>query len=151
MTRTQEEILARFNAVDSFFGYEREILAEAMDVQTLAAVGIDATALADWRQLTHADLEAAAESYLEFAIGKIEEHRGLSADRSVTKLREYAWLLGRDDVVEAMDATGYAQYGAPKVRVFARKFGWPWPDSASLNRMAAGASCRIDCEDGCGR
>jgi hypothetical protein len=71
-----------------------------------------------------ADIENAARAYYLFALGKIDNERGISAERSVIKLREYAWLAGRDDVVAAMDAADYTPYGAPKVALFGQAFGF---------------------------
>ena len=67
------------------------------------------------------------------------------------KLIEYAWLLGRDDVVAAMEAAEYTNYGAPKVKAFAEGMGFPWPtDDPGLTRMADGLPCADDCLNGCG-
>lgn len=92
--------------------------------------------------------------YFHFAIGKIIDHRGISASRSVEKLTEYAWLLGKDDLVEAMDGTGYSKYGAPIVMLFGRWMGFSLPelnqeDAEALDNMANGESCVPDCEEGC--
>ena len=71
---------------------------------------------------------------------------------SVEKLTEYAWLLGRDDVVATMNRADYVQYGAPKVKAFALGLGLPWPeDDEELERMAYGEPCQPGCEGGCGR
>jgi hypothetical protein len=148
-TRTQDEILARFHAIadGDFFGFRREVLSDAMTADTLKAAMPGANVVDTW---TPDDTEPAARGYLDFAIGKILNHRGISAARSVDKLGEYAWLLGRDDVVSAMDAAGYEQYGAPKVKAFAEGMGWEWPDDRELVRMADGLPCRDGCEGGCG-
>jgi hypothetical protein len=159
-SRTQADILARFQAADDFLGFARDVLAESMDGETLRSV---APNLAD-EQLRAAPatppemLSSAASGYLDFAVGKILDHRGISASRSVAKLREYAWLLGRDDVVQAMDDAGYSQYGAPQVRAFAEGMGWAFldlTDNASdreeLERMSLGRFCEDDCVSGCGQ
>jgi hypothetical protein len=160
--RTQDEILARFLDVadEDMFGFAREVLAAAMDEATIRKafpdINLPLAAPAE------PDTSAAAQRYLAFAIGKIVDHRGISASRSVTKLTEYAWLLGRDDVVKAMDGADYAQYGAPKVRAFAEGMGWPFADPAgpsyreapyreALERMSQGEPCRDGCDEGCGR
>lgn len=153
-TRTQDEILARFIEAnkDDMFGFRTSVLAEHLTYEKLAATAafeMDKIGEADWQPVT--DTESVARDYLTFAIGKIEDHRGISASRSVDKLREYAWLLGRDDVVDAMDAADYAQYGAPQVKAFANTIDWPWPADVELNRMADGDPCRPGCEDGCSR
>lgn len=160
--RTQEQILARFQeaAEDDLFGFRREVLALAMTADTIrqalpkvedpedAAVTLGLDQLAD-----------EAREYLAFAIEKILNHRGISASRSVDKLTEYAWLLGRDDVVQAMAEAEYPQYGAPKVRAFATGMGWPFLEASDdspaarevLERMSIGRLCDDECMDGCGR
>lgn len=149
--RTQEQILARFDAAEDFFGWARETLAYGMERETLESRGFAAGE--EWKPSAHADIERQAKEYLAFAIGKIEDHRGISAERSVYKLTEFAWLLGRDDVVAAMDAAEYPQYGAPKVKAFAAGMGWPYQgdEQAWLDRMADGKPCEPDCGSGCGQ
>lgn len=153
--RSQDEILARFRSVtdDDAWGFRREVITDAMTLATLQAAfpAHDPEKIAAAWEPT--DVEDHARIYLDFAIEKILDHRSLSADRSVLKLREYAWVLGRDDVVDAMDAAPYPQYGAPKVKAFADGMGWPWPDdSVELKRVAAGQLCDpAGCEMGCGQ
>lgn len=151
-TRTQAEILARLRDIADadFFGFRSEVLLFALDFDHAgeylkAEVGAD-----DWNAARPADLEQAAKDYYGFALGKIRGHRGISAESSVEKLGEYAWLLGRDDIVTAMDAAEYPQYGAPKVKAFADGLGLVWPDEPEMARMAAGEPCVPGCAGGCG-
>lgn len=154
--RTQEQILARFQNIDpnsDWLGFRREVLLGAMTIET-AQAALDADLTGEtWDAVT--DTETAAREYLTFAIEKAADHRGISAIRSVDKLTEYAWLLGRDDVTEAMAAAGYAQYGVPKLKAFADGMGWPWPGDVpswqvtALDRMSVGMPCDPDCVDGC--
>ncbi len=148
MKRTQAEILERHSQADNFLGFARDALAEALDAEHLAAAGYAPGE--GWKEPTGESVEQTARGYLIFAIGKIEDHRGISAERSTIKLREYAWLLGRDDVVEAMSEADYPQYGAPMVKAFAEGMGWDWPADVELNRMAEGLPCEDGCESGCG-
>lgn len=154
--RTQDEILSRFRMAAEgyadFFGFAREVLGEAMTLDTLKQALPAAEELPEWEPADDAVLLAKARDYLHFAIQKIQDHRGISASRSVDKLREYAWLLGRDDVVDAMDKAEYENYGAPKVYAYATGMGWvdDWPVDAALGRMAAGEPCVPGCESGCG-
>lgn len=150
--RTQEEIVTRFEAaaIDDMFGFQCEVLLGAMDYEHAKPFLKEGVSEAEWRQ-SRSDTAEAARGYLDFAIGKIVDHRGISAGRSVEKLTEYAWLLCRDDVVAAMEAADYTNYGAPKVKAFAEGMGFPWPsDDAILARMAEGLPCTDDCMDGCG-
>lgn len=151
--RTQEEILARIAVVkpDDIFGFRFDVLGVALDFEHARAfLKPEATAEA-WAdiQVCACDWDAAARDYYKFALGKIENHRGISASRSVEKLTEYAWLLGRDDVIAAMDAAEYPQYGAPKVAAFAAGFGLAWPEDVAMVRMSSGLPCEDDCYEGC--
>lgn len=159
--RTQDEILARIHAVgaDDILGWRQEVLIGALDYDHAKLGRLKpGTTAEDWDEARITDVEQAARDYLTFAVDKILHHRGISASRSVEKLGEFAWLLGRDDVVEAMAAADYPQYGAPKVRAFATGMGWPWPgdgvdprDAAGLARMVQGLPCEPDCAGGCGQ
>jgi hypothetical protein len=148
--RTQDEIAERIRAVkdSDFFGFRREVLLDALDFEHARPFLVEGATSTDWRQVT--EVEQAARDYYAFALDKIRDHRGISASRSVDKLTEYAWLLGRDDVVAAMDAAPYPQYGAPKVKAFADGFELAWPDSDDMTRMANGESCTPTCDEGCG-
>ncbi len=156
-TRTQDEILARFRNSDDFLGFAREVLIGSMDFDTVRQAIPDVDVQSDWEPQTTEKVTQEARDYLAFAVGKILDHRGISAERSTIKLREFAWLLGRDDVVEAMDAAEYPQYGAPKVMAFADGMRWPFTSYAEqhdvplLVRMSEGDLCREDCMDGCGQ
>jgi hypothetical protein len=131
-------------------GFRKEVLLAALDYaharQFLPS---------DWHP--QVDDESYAMAYLDFAIGKILDHRSNSASRSVDKLTELAWLAGRDDVVAAMRTAGYPMYGAPRVTAFADGFGWPFTDplddpddQRALTRMARGQQCEPGgCHRGC--
>ncbi|WP_181871448.1 hypothetical protein [Sphaerisporangium album] len=147
--RTQDEIVTRIHAVGEtdLFGFRTEVLAAALDFEHVREFLKDGVTETDWHQVT--DRENAAREYYQFALGKIRHHRGLSAERSVLKLAEHAWLLGQDDVVAAMDEAPYPPYGAPKVRAFAQGFDLVWPGDAEMTRMAAGEPCTPGCVEGC--
>lgn len=152
--RTQQQILDRIAALEAdgmdVLGFARTVLIEALDYEHARPFLRPETTADEWAESGTSASENAARAYLAFAIGKIRDHRGISAGRSVDKLREYAWLLGRDDVVAAMDAADYPQYGTPKVKAFAEGMGWEWPTGdAELDRMADGDPCRDDCDEGC--
>lgn len=155
--RTQEEILARITETrgDDWAGFRFEVLAMGLTFDNAKAFLKDGTDPEEWQPfLTVETMTAEAKSYFEFACGKITDHRGISAQRSVEKLTEHAWLLGREDVVTAMEAADYSQYGAPKVKAFGVGMGF-WGDAQDadqdLVRMAQGDPCRADCDEGCGR
>lgn len=151
--RTQEEIVARIVESDSdMFGFAREVLVAALDYEHAKEYLKPEVTQAEWVADSGPgqDLAGPARDYYGFALGKIRDHRGISASRSVVKLREYAWLLGRDDIVAAMDAADYAQYGAPQVKAFGEGLGLAWPTTEDMVRMAQGLPCETNCYSGCG-
>ncbi len=162
--RSQDDIAARVRAVRAsggdLFGFREEVLVEALDFDHARQFLSPETTAQQWDQQRwsqHSDTESYARWYLRFAIGKILDHRSGSASRSVDKLAELAWLLGRDDVAAAMDTADYPMYGAPKLAVFADGFGWPISelvddpgDRQAIARMADGQPCSPDgCMQGC--
>lgn len=62
------------------------------------------------------------EEYFSFAVEKATRERGLSAIRSVQKMREWVWLTGEEEAFEEFCDTDYKSYGAPKLKVVARHF-----------------------------
>ncbi|MFD0885247.1 hypothetical protein ACFQ08_11895 [Streptosporangium algeriense] len=151
--RTQDEIVARVRAVADrdLFGFRTEVLIMALDYRHVREFVADDPADDGWGAADAETVEREAREYYAFALGKIEGHRGISARRSVEKLTEFAWLLGRDDIVSAMEAADYEQYGAPKVKEFGVGLGLEWPSTEAMTRMAAGEPCRPDCDEGCER
>jgi hypothetical protein len=162
--RTLDQVAARVRAVRAAgtdqFGFREQVLLEALDgdqARPFLPPDVTAQLWDQQRWSRHTATGAYARWYLRFAIGKILDHRGNSASRSVDKLTELAWLLGRDDVVSAMDAAGYPMYGAPKVKAFATGLGWPFDGAVddpaqrrALIRMADGQQCHPDgCARGC--
>ncbi len=152
--RTPSAIVARYQAVkgDDVFGFKADVLFSSLAFEHAAPFLKPTVTPDEWEAPTlDADvLRQQAVDYLAFAFGKAADHRGLSAGRSVDKLTEYAWLLGSDEVVAAMDDAPYPQYGVPKLAAFAAGFGVAFPDDEALQRMARGESCRASCDAGCG-
>lgn len=126
VTRASAEIFARAQAADDGFGWARGLLLAYCDYETVRPLLTDGVTADDWAKIADNPerVGESARSYHLFALGKIAAKRGISAERSVIKLREYAWLMGRDDVVAAMDAAPYGHYGAPKVAAFGEGFGY---------------------------
>lgn len=78
-------------------------------------------------------LEEAAQDFLDymnFAWGKAEDERGISATRSVQKLGAYLWLFGRDDLRRLIDDDElYNPYGAPALIAVCEEMDIDVPDS----------------------
>ncbi|GIJ08429.1 hypothetical protein ACFFMR_29225 [Micromonospora andamanensis] len=162
--RTQEEILHRVDqhaaAGEDAFGFRRDLLIDALDIDHARPFLQPDITGQQWDNLRWDSLggpEAYGREYLWFTVRQILHHRSGSASRAVDKLTELAWLLGRDDVVTAMNTAPYPMYGAPKITAFADGLGWPlhspaqdpdWRDA--FTRMAAGQPCNPDgCVWGC--
>jgi hypothetical protein len=91
--------------------------------------------------------------YLKFAWDKALNHRGLSASRSIQKIRAWLWLLG-DEALEAYarDDANYAQYGVPILwRVsWDHGQGHVVPQDTRVGRMRLGLVCEPSgCVQGC--
>ena len=161
--RTPEEIVARIEEVkgDDFLGFRRQVLVMALPYDVAAESNLvrEGVTKEQWDESTVHGEEATTKEaleYLEFAFGKADDHRGISANRSVEKMGEYAWLLCRDDVVTAMENAEYAQYGVPVLVQFAEHLSdesravWARVKNERLERMAVGLPCETECYEGCG-
>ena len=154
--RTQDEIATYYGTkrADDILGFIAEVLLPYLDFAH-AKPYLKATASAEaWTAdpIDEAKILGAARDYADFAWEKVEDHRGISASRSVQKLASMAWLLGREDVVKFMeDSANYPQYGAPAVAHFCEAFGFPIPDGEMVARMRRGEPCSEDCDEGCAR
>lgn len=152
--RSQDEIATRVRDADDFLGFDAEALIGYLDFDHAKPFLKDGVTAGEWETLPNdeAAIRAEAIDYLSFAWGKAQDHRGISAGRSVTKLTEWMWLLGYDDLVDRIEfgAIGYAQYGAPVLAAVSEALGQPVPDDAETQRMVKGLPCRRDCMDGCG-
>jgi hypothetical protein len=114
------------------------------------------------KQLTpdHATVLAEMKDYMPFALGKAANHRGLSANRSISKMVAWLWLLGDDELRGQIEREeiGYTNYGAPILKAICEKYDFPialedndWaPDKTAFLRMAEGKPCEPGCIGGCG-
>lgn len=149
--RTQDEIVARIKEVkkNDVFGFSQEVLLGSLDFEHAKPFLTDGVTAEQWTpDLTDDDVKKEALDYLTFAWGKAEDHRGISASRSVDKMTQFCWLLGHD--VKAIDDAEYAQYGCPKLKVAAELLGAPLPTDPALVRMINGVPCGSGYECGCG-
>lgn len=151
MIRSSKEILARLEVIkeDDVLSFKREVLFAYLDYEAVKPSLKDGVTEEEWNAARATDPLEEARDYMEFAWGKVEGHRGISAERSVGKMEEWLWLLGRDDLLEKVKETSYCQYGAPKLAVICEELGWPVPEDEGIQRMIRGEMCRPDCEDGC--
>ncbi len=151
--RTQEQIVARAKQVlkDDFLGFATDVLITSLEFENAKQFLKPEVKAEEWKEPpTLVEIKAQAREYLEFAWGKAQDHRGLSASRSVGKLTEWVWLLGDDELLNAVEKAGYRNYGAPKLAVISKAWGAPMPDDAPTLNMVAGKMCNPECCEGCG-
>lgn len=154
--RTEADIVRVMQEPEEFFDFRDDTLVTFL---TFAAakpfLKEDATAEA-WaevaRPLTREAVLAEMQHYLDFAWGKVRDHRGLSAARSVAHYRWWCWLLGDDDMVELAEKGDTGNYGAGFLRKVCEKYGFGHTLDRALSRMSDGLPCRPEgCDEGCGR
>lgn len=119
-SRTPDEIVARVESIkgDDFFGKRAEVLLLTLPLENVRPFLRDDFD-GEW---TAADPFAEASEYLEFAVGKMQGERGLSAQRSVDAYREWLWLL-TDDATVAEYETLDCWYGDKNLRFAAQRLG----------------------------
>jgi hypothetical protein len=94
--------------------------------------------------LSREEILKEAKEYMEFAWGKVQDHRGLSANRSIHKMEAYCWLLGDEDKIDWSDKK-YPMYGAPILKQVSELYGFPIPDDVETVRMMNGKPCNSEC------
>jgi len=150
----QDAILARVcryqNGVEDLFGFRQGVLIPYLRPETVRQI-FPNVSMSEFDGIPLDLAGGNGAEYLMFTFGKAGDHRGMSAGRSVQKLEEFAWLAGRPDVVDAMQAAPYVQYGVPKLLVYAAGFGLPIPGDEALARMGRGEPCQPGCQSGCNR
>jgi len=154
--RTYEEIHAKLKAVasDDLFGHWVEALMIFLPFEEAQPYLNDTTVAKSSRVWEEQFQEAntresvlnVAEKYMGFAWDKVQDHRGLSAGRSIEKMEAWLWLLGDGDKI---DWERYSPYGAPILAEICKLYNWPVPESPELSRMISGNTCEPNCNQGC--
>lgn len=158
--RSHEEIAARIELVkgDDFLGTEVGDLMIHLPFEQAKTWLKDDAFQADFDEVAaaEADVQKVATAYLDFAVGKAVNHRGLSAGRSVSHFRAWLWLILPDDQFDLFENAEYSQYGVPKIKAAAQLLDAEsvWDAMVKIDpelaRMAEGDMCRPGCDEGCG-
>ena len=155
--RTQDEILERIldRKGSDFLGFECEVLYTYLTYDNVLQFLKEDHVLErdDWTDgLGDSAVFKELKGYMEFALGKAYNHRGISAGRSISKMTSYLWLLGNDDLFDKFLNAGYAQYGVPQLMVVCEAFDMDVPDymQDEIANMAQGDPCEPGCDEGCG-
>lgn len=160
--RTQEEIVSRIREKSQeLLSFQPDVLYAYLDFENIQEFLKDGHTLTkeEWNRgrlkYTKENVLEEAKVYMaEYGWTKCQDHRGISAGRTLDKMQAWAWLLGDDDVVEqiiSLSETNYAQYGAPVLAFICEHYGWEIPEDEATQRMIRGLPCCDDCEEGCGR
>lgn len=129
--RSQQEIADRLAKVtgEDIFGFKSEVLLVYLDYDHAKNYLVEGVTPAQWEEATSSVSDAAADGaeYFQFAVAKCEDERGISANRSVMKLAEWAWLDGQGDLARDMDDdNNYGWYGRTALEMYAAHYGLPW-------------------------
>lgn len=153
--RSQAAIVERFKvAQNDFMPFGVEALCEFLDEEHLQAFLKPEERGKRMpprdHELTDAGVIDQMREYAAFGWTKVRDHRGISATRTMLKMREWLWLLGDNEMQALCDShNAYAPYGAPVLRAICQKYGFPIPEAEDIQRMALGEACEPDCCQGC--
>jgi hypothetical protein len=152
--RTPQEIADyyRQEQVNDFLNFTAEVLLPYLSAEQVKPFLKESADLTDWKPepLSREGVLAAMRGYMEFAWGKVENHRGISASRSVEKMSAWLWILGDEEMVaSARDNANYAYYGAPILKKICDVYGFPVPDNDGVRNMSQGKPCCEGCTEGC--
>ena len=158
---TQNDIVAiliKRNKKNHLFDFFPEVCVEYLDAEhaallkgTLLKEDAD---LSTWDETGVSPLNESAiietmVDYMAFAWGKVLDHRGISANRSVQKFEAWCTILGRNDLVEYLSGQQYAMYGAPMLAKICEAFNIALPEGRKIRRMIKGLPCTRNCDEGC--
>lgn len=162
--RSQEEIVAYIEKAKSgaphqiFYVFTVEALLGFLEFKHAEKAGLlkEGVGPEEWEEvrtpLTKVTVLTEMEKYMKFAIGKAENHRGISANRSIEKMESWIWLLGDDDFLDVLKGTGYAQYGVPQLLAICEEYDFPYPiEQTWFQNMSVGQPCHFHCDEGCGK
>jgi hypothetical protein len=150
--RTQDEIVNKIRGARGFLDFTTDALLHYLDFEHAREFLKPEATAEEWAEI-HTPVDddkviAEMRDYMSFAWEKVEDHRGISASRSVDKMAAWAWLLGDGGAYAAIEGAGFTNYGAPKLAAVCVALGFPIPDDEGVQRMIAGQACGA--YDGCG-
>lgn len=127
-----------------------ELARPFLDVMKLTP-GIDVEWNNEVSPLTELHVEQAMRTYMTFAIEKAVNHRGLSAYRSIEKMKAWLWLRGDDELLGKIECgeIPFKNYGAPILRAICKAYTFDFPSDGTLANMADARPCTDDCQEGC--
>lgn len=127
--RTQEEILARFEKADDFFGTQKGDLVSYMEFEFakpfLKEDYVKKVEAGEEKWEVSTDPKKDILDYLDFAYDKAEDGRGLSAGRSMLHFKTWIWLDDEkfyNEIIGMIDK--YTNYGIPTLDKISEHYGY---------------------------
>lgn len=128
--RSKEEILNYYKQ-DSGFGFKEDVLEYLPfdDVKQFYKEDfVKAIESGQEQYITKTDPLIEAKEYLEFAWGKANDRRGLSAGRSISHFLNWFWLVDENfyEKLLRLEDECYSPYGKPILVIVSEKLGIDW-------------------------
>lgn len=125
--RTQDEIVARIKerGKEDLCGFEVNELKLFLDYEHVKSYLKEG--VTDWEPRVY--FAQVMLSYMEFAWGKANNCRGISACRSIMHYQAWLWLAEEDDLLAWVDKefeSNYQHYGKEILVHICDHFGWDW-------------------------
>jgi len=154
--KEQKEIVDKIKTSNDFFGFQQEVLVPFLDYENAKEFLKPEVKKVAWKKsqvkLNKETVLEQMKDYMEFAWEKCSGHRGLSASRSLEKMRAWLWLLSDTEMIEfSDDEDNYPNYGAPVLAKISKKYGFKIPKDKPTQNMIKGLACGVDYECGCGQ
>jgi hypothetical protein len=159
--RSAEEVLKRIKieSEEDVFGMAIHDLIGVLTFDEAESIRKEDVSREDWGEVLSRDVDEIKKrllDYLPFAIEKCVGHRGISASRSISHMRNFVWLMGDEEALAFVEEeSNYPNYGAPILRYLCKRYGFEYSsglcemDLKAFERMAEGLSCEEGCSLGC--
>ncbi len=136
--RTQDEIVTRIKAreANDILGFEVLEYVDYLDFEHARPYLKDEVTEDEWegpRSLT--EVKDVMEEYMEFAWGKANNCRGISANRSISHYQAWLWLDGQHEMADNL-MDNYEFYGKPQLEQVCEYLGLDhkqWDDGRRSN------------------
>lgn len=128
---TIPEIIARIaeRRAQDIFGFETFDYVQYLPFEDAKPLLVENAAPEKWTQLplTREAVLKQMHDYMDFAWGKANGQRGLSAGRSISHYTAWTWLAGDRELSEWTDSEeNYFHYGKPILQHICEHYGWDW-------------------------
>lgn len=152
--RSPEEIQSMCHkATADFFPWRLNVLLPYLSFEMAKPFLKDTATAESWGEIVPSDRSSIIvemSDYAGFAWEKAIGHRGLSAGRSIDKMKAWLWMLEDEELLDFIEVEiNYKNYGAPILKAICEKYGFPVPDHQWAKNMSLGKPCRPGCDDGC--